>query len=49
MKKVPAIYDEENKLSLGESHAIIAYLINKYKLSSSVYPKGDINLQAKVN
>lgn len=27
----------------------MAYLIDKYKLSSVVYPKGDLMLQAKVN
>jgi glutathione S-transferase len=32
MKKVPAIYDPVNGLLLGESHAIIAYLMKKYKL-----------------
>lgn len=32
MKKVPTIVDSEAKLALGESHAIINYLIKKYKL-----------------
>lgn len=32
MKKVPAINDPQNKLHLGESHAIVNYLMRKYQL-----------------
>ena len=32
MKKVPAIVDPDNHLYLGESHAIVNYLIRKFKL-----------------
>jgi glutathione S-transferase len=32
MKKVPAIVDPSNQLYLGESHAIVNYLIRKFKL-----------------
>lgn len=41
MKKVPAILDTENGLMLGESHAIIAYLIKKYNIETKWYGKAE--------
>jgi len=32
MRKVPAIHDSSNNLCLGESHAIMRYLIRKNRL-----------------
>jgi len=48
MKKVPALVDSDNNISLGESHAIIEYLIAKFNLSDVWFPKNDIILRAKV-
>lgn len=32
MKRVPAIFDTENNLALAESHSILKYLCQKYKV-----------------
>ena len=46
---VPAIHDTDNDLCLAESHAILKYLAQKYKVAEEWYPRQDIAKQAKVN
>jgi glutathione S-transferase len=48
MRKVPAIRDAENGLTLGESHAIIGYLSRKFKRMELLMPGGDELIFAKV-
>ena len=49
MRLVPAIEDTENGLCLAESHAIMRYLCEKFKLEEQWYPRSDLAKQAKVN
>lgn len=49
MMKVPAIEDTEVGLCLAESHAIMRYLCQKYKLEEQWYPCKDLARQAQVN
>lgn len=49
MMKVPAIKDTENNLSMGESHAILLYLIRKYKIAGEMYPVTSTEKMAKID
>lgn len=49
MKKVPAIVDTDNGLCLAESHSILKYLAQKYKIADHWYPREDLAKQAKIN
>lgn len=49
MKKVPAIVDTDNNLALAESHSILKYLCQKYKVNEQWFPIQDIAKQAKIN
>jgi glutathione S-transferase len=48
MKRVPAIRDTENGLTLGESHAIMAYLSRKFNKAEQFRPEGNEMLQARI-
>lgn len=48
MKKVPAIHDPSNGLTLGESHAIMSYLSRKFNRFELFKPRGDEILYAKI-
>jgi len=49
MKKLPAIVDTDNNLSLAESHAIMRYLCQKFKIAEQWYPLNDLKSQARIN
>jgi glutathione S-transferase len=49
MRKVPAIVDADNNLSLAESHTILRYLCLKYNLPEQWYPRSDLVQQTKLN
>jgi glutathione S-transferase len=49
MRKVPAIVDTENSLTLAESHTILRYLCLKYNLSEEWYPQKNLEKQTKIN
>lgn len=49
MRKVPAIVDTDNGLVLAESHAILKYLAQKYKLPEQWFPQQDLAKQARIN
>lgn len=49
MRKVPAIVDSDNGLTLGESHAIIDYLISKFNLQNKWFHNNDVIIKAKVS
>ena len=48
MKKVPAIRDTDNALTIGESHAIISYLSRKFGCFEQLKPQGNEIVLAKV-
>lgn len=48
MRRVPAIKDPQNGLTLGESHAIMAYLSRKFNCNQLFRPDGNELVQAKV-
>jgi glutathione S-transferase len=49
MKRVPAIVDTDNGLELVESHSILKYLAQKFKVPEHWYPREDLAKQAKIN
>lgn len=48
MKRVPAIRDTDNGLSLGESHAILSYLARKFNKFEHFRPNSSEVVLAKV-
>ena len=49
MKKVPAIVDTDNGMCLAESHSIMRYLCQKFKLNENWYPSKNLTRMAKID